>query len=142
MATSTLLSFKAFSFMASIGFGGGISFLLSCCVGQGSFAACKCGYAHGYLICSFCTCSFVFNFHFTHVISPTKDIMRGVLVAIMPKKQNDPKKNKGGKEKESLQNGCLRVNETGKKETGSQILLPHKMIPQKIPKMLSETTTS
>ena len=34
------------------------------------------------ILCSFCTCSFVFNFYFfskTHVITQTRDIMRGVL---------------------------------------------------------------
>ena len=66
------------------GFGGGTNFLLNgCCVGQCSFASCKCGYAHGYLMCTFCTFSFVFNFHVffgTHVITQTQDIMTGVLV--------------------------------------------------------------
>ena len=49
------------------------------------------GYAHGYLIFSFCTFSFVFNFHVffgTHVITQTQDIMTGVLVG------NDAKETK------------------------------------------------
>ena len=74
------------------------------------------GYAHGYLIFSFCTFSFVLNFHVfsfcTHVITQTQDIMTGVLVG------NDEIKiqnTKGGKKKESLQKGCLKISETGKK---------------------------
>ena len=37
---------------------------------------------HGYLMFSFCTCSLVFNFYLkkTHVITQTRDIVRGVLV--------------------------------------------------------------
>ena len=37
---------------------------------------------------------------------------------------------KGGKEKESLQKGCLKINESGKTETGNQKLLPYKMMPE------------
>ena len=36
--------------------------------------------------------------------------------AMMPKKQKY-KKTEGGKEKESLQKGCLKINETGKKRS-------------------------
>ena len=53
--------------MAAIfGFGGGTNFLLGVVLaedGQGSFASCKCDDVHGYLMFSFCTCSFVFNYY-------------------------------------------------------------------------------
>ena len=50
--------------------------------------------------------------------------------AMVPKKQKY-RNTKGGKEKESLQKGFLKINETGKKEAGNQKLLPYKMIPKK-----------
>ena len=49
--------------------------------------------------------------------------------AMVPKKQKY-RNTKGGKEKESLQKGFLKINETGKKEAGNQKLLPYKMIPK------------
>ena len=65
---------------AILGFGGGTNFLLGVVL---AFASCKCDDVHGYLMFSFCTCSFVFTFYFffgTHVITQTRGIMRGVLV--------------------------------------------------------------
>ena len=52
--------------MAAIfGFGGGTNFFLGVVLaedGQESFASCKCDDVHGYLMCFFGTCSFVFIF--------------------------------------------------------------------------------
>ena len=59
-------SFRA-AMAAIFGFGGGTNFLLGVVLaedGQRSFASCKCDDVHGYLMCFFCTCSFVFNFYF------------------------------------------------------------------------------
>ena len=54
--------------MAAIfGCGGGTNFLLGVVLaedGRGSFASCKCDDVHGYLMFSFCTCSFVFTCYF------------------------------------------------------------------------------
>jgi hypothetical protein len=75
----------------------------------------------------FLSCSTFMCFFFcTHVITQTQDIMTGVLVGNDAKETNT-QKYKGGKEKESLQKGCLKINETGKK-AGNQKLLPYKMI--------------
>ena len=57
-------SFRA-AMAAIFGFGGGTNFLLGVVLaedGQESFASCKCDDVHGYLMCFFCTCSFVFIF--------------------------------------------------------------------------------
>ena len=72
--------------MAAIfGFGGGTNFLLGVVLaedGQESFASCKCDDVHGYLMCFFLYMFFRVHFYFflTHVITQTRDIMRGVLV--------------------------------------------------------------
>ena len=58
------------------------------------------------------SCSTFMLFFCAHVITQTQDIMTGVLVG------NDEIKiqnTKGGKEKESLQKGCLKISESGKK---------------------------
>ena len=63
-------SFRA-AMAAIFGFGGGTHFLLGVVLaedGQGSFASWKCDDVHGYLMFSFCTCSFVFNFYFALVL--------------------------------------------------------------------------
>ena len=52
-------SFRA-AMAAILGFGGGTNFLLGVVL---AFASCKCDDVHGYLMFSFCTCSFVFNLY-------------------------------------------------------------------------------
>ena len=98
------------------GFGGGTNFLLSGrCVGQGSFASCKRGDAHCYLIFSLCTFSFVqFSFFFgTHVITQTQDIRTGVLAGNDAKETKVQKYKRLPKKKESLQKGCLKISQAG-----------------------------
>ena len=72
------------------------------------------------------------------MITQTQDIMTGVLVG-NDVKETQTQNSKGGNEKESLQKGCLKINETGKKG-GNQKLLPYTMIPKNA--TVSEITTS
>ena len=110
--------------MAAIfGFGGGTNFLLGVALaedGQRSFASCKCDDVHGYLMCFFVhvlSCSiFIFIFG-THVIIQTRDIIKGVLVGNEAKEakiQKNIKQTKRWQKMESLQKGCLKINESGK----------------------------
>ena len=78
-----------------------------------TFMAILCFHFVHVLSCSICTLFFG-----THVITQTQDIMTGVLVGNDAKETY--KNTQGGKEKESLQKGCLKINEAEKKKQGTR----------------------
>ena len=76
------------------------------------------------ILCLFCvhvlSCS-IFTFIFgTHMIIQTRDIMKGVLVgneAKETKNTKNIKQTRRWQKMESLQKGCLKINESGKTRT-------------------------
>ena len=115
-------SFRA-AMAAIFGFGGDTNFLLGVVLakdGQRSFASCKCDDVHGYHMCFFCTCSFVFNFYFYFWYSCDNTNARhhkrssGRQWGQRSKNTKNIKQTKRWQKMESLQKGCLKINEFGK----------------------------
>ena len=88
--------------------------------GQRSFASCKCDDVHGYLMSFFCTCSFVLNFYFCFWYSCDNTNARhhkrssGRQWGQRSKNTKNINQTKRWKKMESLQKGCLKINESGK----------------------------
>ena len=115
-------SFRA-AMAAIFGFGGGTNFLLGVVLaedGKRSFASCKYDDVHGYLMCFFCTCSFVFNFYFYFWYSCDNTNARhhkrisGRQWGQRSTSTKNIKQTKKWQKMESLQKGCLKINESGK----------------------------
>ena len=112
-------SFRA-AMAAIFGFGGGTNFLLGVVLaedGQGSFASCKCDDVHGYLMCFFLYMFFRVHF-FWYSCDNTNarhhERSSGRQWGQRSKNTKNIKQTKRWQKMESLQKGCLKINESGK----------------------------